>query len=88
MNKMTLIGLIGLMLLACQSTPKGYKIKGNIEGAGNGIAILLQPIGFEEATTEDTVKMENGFFHFHRRIERTFYNCDPNLPRQRKTSLF
>lgn len=64
MNKMTLIGLIGLMLLACQSTPKGYKIKGNIEGAGNGIAILLQPIGFEEATTEDTVKMENGSFTF------------------------
>lgn len=43
MNKMTFIGWIGLTALACQSNTEGYQIKGNIEGAGNGIAIMTLP---------------------------------------------
>ena len=39
MNKMTFIGLIGLTVVACQSNTEGYQIKGNIEGAGNGVAL-------------------------------------------------
>ena len=31
---MTIIGLIGLTILACQSNKDGYTIKGDIEGAG------------------------------------------------------
>lgn len=56
MNKMTFIGWIGLTALACQSNTEGYQIKGNIEGAGNGIAIMTLPVGREEPTTGDTVK--------------------------------
>ena len=56
MNKMTFIGLIGLTVVACQSNTEGYQIKGNIEGAGNGVAILTLPVGREEPTTGDTVK--------------------------------
>ena len=48
MNKMTFIGLIGLTVVACQSNTEGYQIKGNIEGAGNGVAILTLPVGREE----------------------------------------
>lgn len=65
MNKMTFIGWIGLTALACQSNTEGYQIKGNIEGAGNGIAIMTLPVGREEPTTGDTVKMKNGVFTFN-----------------------
>ena len=69
MNKMTFIGWIGLTALACQSNTEGYQIKGNIEGAGNGIAIMTLPVGREEPTTGDTVKMENGVFTFTGKLE-------------------
>ena len=69
MNKMTFIGWIGLTALACQSNTEGYQIKGNIEGAGNGIAIMTLPVGREEPTTGDTVKMKNGVFTFTGKLE-------------------
>ena len=69
MNKMTFIGLIGLTVVACQSNTEGYQIKGNIEGAGNGVAILTLPVGREEPTTGDTVKMKNGVFTFTGKLE-------------------
>ena len=47
---MTIIGLIGLTILACQSNKDGYTIKGNIEGAGNGTAIMTIPVGREEVS--------------------------------------
>ena len=69
MNKMTFIGWIGLTALACQSNTEGYQIKGHIEGAGNGIAIMTLPVGREEPTTGDTVKMKNGVFTFTGKLE-------------------
>ena len=66
---MTFIGLIGLTVVACQSNTEGYQIKGNIEGAGNGVAILTLPVGREEPTTGDTVKMKNGVFTFTGKLE-------------------
>lgn len=69
MKKITFIGLIGLTVLACQSNKDGYNIKGNIEGAGNGTAIMTIPIGRQEATTGDTVKMKNGIFTFTGKLQ-------------------
>ena len=66
---MTFIGLIGLTVVACQSNTEGYQIKGNIEGAGNGVAILTLPVGREEPTTGDTIKMKNGVFTFTGKLE-------------------
>ena len=66
---MTFIGWIGVTALACQSNTEGYQIKGNIEGAGNGIAIMTLPVGREEPTTGDTVKMKNGVFTFTGKLE-------------------
>ena len=65
---MTFIGWIGLTALACQSNTEGYQIKGNIEGAGNGIAIMTLPVGREEPTTGDTVKMKKRSLYFHGKI--------------------
>ena len=78
MNKMTFIGWIGLTALACQSNTEGYQIKGNIEGAGNGIAIMTLPVGREEPTTGDTVKMENGVFTFTGKLEAKFVRTRKN----------
>ena len=64
MKKMTFIGLIWLTLLACQSQTKSYKIKGHIEGAGNGKAILIKNNGETQNTNGDTVKLRNGNFTF------------------------
>lgn len=63
------IGLIGWMAMACSSNPDGYKIKGEITGAGNGKAILTQPRGFEDTASGDTVVMKNGKFTFTGKLE-------------------
>ena len=89
MNKMTFIGWIGLTALACQSNTEGYQIKGNIEGAGNGIAIMTLPVGREEPTTGDTVKMKNGVFTFTGKLEAPSLHktARPAPPGQGKTGI-
>lgn len=87
MNKMTFIGWIGLTALACQSNTEGYQIKGNIEGAGNGIAIMTLPVGREEPTTGDTVKMKNGVFTFTGKLEAPSWVSHPSLSGQGKTGI-
>lgn len=69
MKTMTFIGLMGLALFACQSNKDGYSIKGNIEGAGDGTAIMTIPIGREKVKTGDTVKMKNGSFTFTGKLQ-------------------
>ena len=84
MNKMTFIGWIGLTALACQSNTEGYQIKGNIEGAGNGIAIMTLPVGREEPTTGDTVKRS---LYFHGKIRSPLLGQHPSLSGQGKTGI-
>lgn len=69
MKKNVLIGLIGLGVAACAGPTGGYKITGNIEGAGNGKVILTQPAGFEEAVSGDTVEMQMGKFVFKGKLD-------------------
>lgn len=54
---------------ACTATPKGYKITGNIEGAGDGKAVLVQARDFETPPTGDTVEMKAGKFVFTGRLD-------------------
>ena len=44
-----LIGVVGLLLAACNSNPNGYRIQGNVANAGNGIAVLGSSAGRGEA---------------------------------------
>lgn len=79
---MTFIGLIGLTLFACQTNKDGYSIKGNIEGAGDGTAIMTIPTGREKVKTGDTVKMKNGSFTFTGKLQEpssvTIHVCPEN----------
>lgn len=85
---MTIIGLIGLTILACQSNKDGYTIKGNIEGAGNGTAIMTIPVGREEVTTGDTVKMKDGNFTFTGKLEEPTMIVIQICPDKEKTASF
>lgn len=69
MKKYIFIGLIGLIAAAYTPKPDGYKIKTVISGAGNGIAILSLPKGFDEAVSGDTAKMKNGGFTFSGKLK-------------------
>lgn len=64
-----IIGGILFGVAACTAPADGYRITGNIEGAGDGKAILLQSAGFGEPTMGDTVNMRNGKFVFEGRLE-------------------
>ena len=67
--KKIVFGLIGLAMFACQSVPVGYKINGHIEGAGDGIAVLMKNVGFESSTGGDTVKLKRGSFTFTGKLD-------------------
>ena len=69
MKTQMIIGGILFGVAACTAPADGYRITGNIEGAGDGKAILLQSAGFEEPTMGDTVNMRNGKFVFEGRLE-------------------
>ena len=56
MKTQMIIGGILFGVAACTAPADGYRITGNIEGAGDGKAILLQSAGFEEPTMGDTVE--------------------------------
>ena len=56
--------MCGMLAAACTSDPEGYKIKGNIANAGDGIAILSVSAGRETVGTPDTVEMKGGAFTF------------------------
>lgn len=88
MKKMTFIGWVGLTLLACQSNTEGYKINGKIESAGNGIAILTTPVGFEEPTTGDTVKMKDGQFTFTGKLDEPSSIVITICPEKEKPASF
>ena len=64
-----IIGGILFGVAACTAPADGYRITGNIEGAGDGKAILLQSAGFGEPTMGDSVNMRNGKFVFEGRLE-------------------
>ena len=69
MKTQMIIGGILFGVAACTAPADGYRITGNIEGAGDGKAILLQSAGFGEPTMGDTVNMRNGKFVFEGRLE-------------------
>ena len=69
MKTQMIIGGILFGVAACTAPADGYRITGNIEGAGDGKAILLQSAGFGEPTMGDTVNMLNGKFVFEGRLE-------------------
>lgn len=69
MIKNMFIGIVGLLLVACNSNPNGYKIQGNVANAGNGIAILSLPAGRSEFVVLDTVPMKKGVFVFSGTLE-------------------
>jgi len=50
MKTQMIIGGILFGVAACTAPADGYRITGNIEGAGDGKAILLQSAGFGEPT--------------------------------------
>lgn len=64
-----LIGVVGLLLAACNSNPNGYRIQGNVANAGNGIAVLGSSAGRGEAMVWDTVSMKKGVFVFRGTLE-------------------
>lgn len=64
-----LIGVVGLLLAACNSTPNGYEIQGTVANAGNGIAILSRSAGRLESVVLDTVSMKRGAFVFRGELE-------------------
>lgn len=68
MRKNVIIGLIGLGTVACAGPADGYKITGNIEGAGNGKVILTKSAGWEETVAGDTVEMRMGKFVFEGKL--------------------
>ena len=57
MKTQMIIGGILFGVAACTAPADGYRITGNIEGAGDGKAILLQSAGFGEPTMGDSVNM-------------------------------
>jgi thiol-disulfide isomerase/thioredoxin len=59
MKKKILIGCMGILLAACSQAPKGYVINGEINGAGDGVAILLN----------DTVPLKEGKFTFKGKLD-------------------
>ena len=61
--------MCGMLAAACTSDPEGYKIKGNIANAGDGIAILSVSAGRETVGTPDTVEMKGGAFTFTDKLE-------------------
>lgn len=69
MKKGMLIGVVGLLLAACNSNPNGYRIQGNVANAGNGIAVLGSSAGRGEAMVWDTVSMKKGVFVFRGTLE-------------------
>lgn len=64
-----LIGIVGLLLAACNSNPNGYRIQGNVANAGNGIAVLGRSAGRGETVVWDTVSMKKGMFVFCGELE-------------------
>ena len=64
-----LIGVVGLLLAACNSNPNGYRIQGNVANAGNGIAVLGSSAGRGEAMVWDTVPMKKGVIVFRGALE-------------------
>ena len=69
MKRLLWIGMCGMLAAACTSDPEGYKIKGNIANAGDGIAILSVSAGRETVGTPDTVEMKGGAFTFTGKLE-------------------
>ena len=69
MKTQMIIGGILFGVAACTAPADVYRIIGNIDGAGDGKAILLQAAGFEEPTMGDTVNMRNGNFVSVGRLE-------------------
>ena len=61
--------MCGMLAAACTSDPEGYKIKGNIADAGDGIAVLSVYAGRETVGTPDTVEMKKGAFTFTGKLE-------------------
>ena len=69
MKRLLWIGMCGMLAAACTSDPEGYKIKGNIADAGDGIAVLSVYAGRETVGTPDTVEMKKGAFTFTGKLE-------------------
>lgn len=69
MKRLLYIGMCGLLAAACASSPEGYKIKGNIAHAGDGIAVLSVRDGMATIGTPDTVRMKKGAFTFTGKLE-------------------
>ena len=62
-----------MLAAACTSDPEGYKIKGNIANAGDGIAVLSVHDGMATIGTPDTVRMKKGAFTFTGKLETPLF---------------
>lgn len=88
MKKYVLIAFIGLSAMACKVNAEGYKVTGEIIGAGDGTAILTLPKGFMEDVSGDTVQMKAGKFTFTGKLDGPAFMSIQVCPGNEKAASF